>query len=71
MNLGLNKIESQLVYDALTYYFRQTKMPDLLLSMYPGADLDCVLRQLQIISDAGEDPEEFKDLWEDKKYEGH
>lgn len=62
MNLGLNKIESRLVYDALTYYFRQTQVPDLLLSLYPGADLECLLRQLQIISDAGEDPEEFKDL---------
>lgn len=58
MNLGLNKIESQLLYDALTYYFRQTKMPDLLLSGYPGADLDYILRQLQIISNAGEEPEE-------------
>lgn len=62
MNLGLNKIESQLVYDALTYYFRQAQMPDLLLSTYPGADLECILRQLQIISIAGEEPEEFKNL---------
>lgn len=66
MNLGLNKIESKLVYDALTYYFRQTQVPELLLSFYPGADLECIFRQLQIISDAGEDPEEFKDLWEEK-----
>lgn len=58
MNLGINKEEAKLIYDALNYYFKSSAVPKELLEFYPGADLSCVLNQLQIITLAGEDPEE-------------
>lgn len=62
MNLGINKEEAKLIYDALTYFFKSSSIPTTLLEFYPGADLSCILNQLQIIILAGEDPNEFKDF---------
>ena len=56
MNLGINKEEARLIYDSLNYYFKMTKIPDLLLDMYPGADLKSLNVQLGIIMELGEEP---------------
>lgn len=56
MNLNLNKEEAKLVSDAITYFFTQTKVPNLLLNMYPGADVKNVLTQLNYIIELGEEP---------------
>ena len=58
MNLGINKAEARLIRDSLNYYFKQTKVPDLLLDMYPGADLKSLTVQLNIIMQIGEDGNE-------------
>ena len=58
MNLGINKEEARLIRDSLNYYFKQTKVPDLLLDMYPGADLKSLTVQLNIIMQIGEDGNE-------------
>ena len=54
MNLGINKEEARLIHDSLNYYFKQTKVPDLLLDMYPGVDLKGLMVQLNIIMQIGE-----------------
>ena len=33
MNLGINKEESRLINDSLTYFFKRTQFPDLLLDL--------------------------------------
>ena len=58
MNLGLNKSEGVLVYDALTYFFKSTQCPEVLLELYPGADLANIMNQLQYIMLLGEEPDE-------------
>ena len=63
MNLGFNKEEAKLVYDALNYYFKSTQFPKELLECYPGADLSCMISQLQIVAEAGEDPNDHKIDW--------
>lgn len=66
MNLSLNKEEAKLVSDAITYFFTQTKVPNLLLDMYPGADVKDVLAQLSYIIELGEEPmtEEQKNIFQ-------
>ena len=56
MNLNLNKEEARLVSDAITYFFKQTKVPDLLLDLYPEADVKDILSQLNYIIELGEEP---------------
>ena len=56
MNFGINKEEARLIHDSLVYYFKQTKLPDLLLDMYPGVDLASLMVQLDIIMDIGDEP---------------
>lgn len=63
MNLGINKVESHLIKDALIAYFKSTKVPNLLLDCYPGADLECLFNQLNIICQIGEEPDERKIDW--------
>ena len=63
MNLGINKVESHLIHDALIAYFKSTAVPELLLDCYPGADLECIFNQLKIISQIGEEPDEKKIEW--------
>ena len=68
MNLNLNKEEAKLVSDAITYFFTQSKVPNLLLDMYPGADVKNVLVQLSYIIELGEEPiiEEQKKYFSEK-----
>ena len=65
MNLNLNKEEARLVYDAITYFFMRSKVPNLLLDMYPGADVKDVLTQLNYVIELGEEPmtEEQKNIF--------
>ena len=56
MNLGINKEEARLIHDSLNYYFKQTKVPNLLLDMYPGTDLKGLMVQLDIIMKIGDEP---------------
>ena len=56
MNLNLNKEEAKLVSIAITYFFTRSKVPDLLLDMYPGADIKNILSQLNYIIELGEEP---------------
>ena len=56
MNLNLNKEEARLVHDAITYFFARSKVPNLLLDMYPGADVKDILIQLNYIIELGEEP---------------
>ena len=65
MNLNLNKEEARLVSDAIVYFFKQTKVPNLLLDMYPGADVKDMLTQLDYIIELGEKPmtEEQKNIF--------
>ena len=65
MNLNLNKEEARLVYDAITYFFAQSRVPNLLLDMYPGADVKDILTQLNYIIELGEEPmtEEQKNIF--------
>lgn len=55
MNLGINKVEGELIYDAIIYYFKQTKVPKALLGCYPGADVENILTQLKYIKMIGEE----------------
>ena len=59
MDLGINREEARLISDSLSYFFSRTAVPDLLLEMYPGADLKGVLDQLEIIKQIGEKPNEY------------
>ena len=56
MNLNINKEEAKFISDALTYFIKKTKVPQLLLGLYPGADIRCVLSQLDYIIELGEEP---------------
>lgn len=56
MNLNLNKEEAKLVSDAIVYFFKQTKVPNLLLDMYPETDVKDILTQLDYIIELGEEP---------------
>ena len=56
MDLGINKEEARLIHDSLIYFFKRTKLPDLLLDMYPGVDLASLMVQLDIIMDIGDEP---------------
>ena len=56
MNLGITKEEARLIHDSLIYFFKRTKLPDLLLDMYPGVDLASLMVQLDIIMDIGDEP---------------
>ena len=60
MNLGINKEEARLIHDSLIYFFKKTKLPDLLLDMYPGVDLASLMVQLDIIMDIGDEPMDEK-----------
>ena len=54
MNLNLNKEEARLVSDAIAYFFTRSKVPNLLLDMYPGADVKDILSQLNYIIELGD-----------------
>ena len=56
MNLNINKEEARFISDALTYFIKSTKIPHLLLDLYPGADIRDVLSQLDYIIELGEEP---------------
>lgn len=53
MNLNLNKKEAKLVS---IYFFTQSKVPNLLLDIYQGADVKNILVQLSYIIELGEEP---------------
>ena len=65
MNLNINKEEAKFISDALTYFIKSTKVPQLLLDLYPGADIRDVLSQLNYIIELGEEPmlEEIKNMF--------
>ena len=69
MNLNLNKEEAKLVSDAIVYFFKQSKVPNLLLDMYPGADVKDILVQLSYIIELGGEPmtEEQKNIFKKKE----
>lgn len=54
MNLGLSKEGAYFVADAIIYFLKQTKYPDMLLAMYPGIDVEEILSQLTYIQELGE-----------------
>lgn len=56
MNLGINKEEARLINDSLTYFFKRTQFPDLLLDLYPGVDMESIFTQLKIIMEIGDNP---------------
>lgn len=53
MNLNLNKEKAKLVF---IYFFTQSKVPNLLLDIYQGADVKNILVQLSYIIELGEEP---------------
>lgn len=53
MNLNLNKEKAKLVS---IYFFTQSKVPNLLLNMYPRTDVKNILVQLSYIIELGEEP---------------
>ena len=68
MNLNLNKEEAKLVSDAIVYFFKQSKVPNLLLDLYPEADVKDILVQLSYIIELGGEPmtEEQKNIFKKK-----
>ena len=68
MNLNINKEEAKFISDALTYFIKSAKLPDLLLTLYPGADVKDILAQLDYIIELGEEPmtEELKNIFKKK-----
>ena len=54
MNLGLSKEGACFVADAIIYFLKKTKYPDMLLAMYPGIDVEEILSQLTFIQELGE-----------------
>lgn len=68
MNLNINKEEARFISDALAYFIKSTKVPNLLLDFYPGADIRDVLSQLNYIIELGEEPisEETKNIFQKK-----
>lgn len=59
MNLGLSKEGAYFVADAIIYFLKQTKYPDMLLSMYPGIDVEEILSQLTFIKQLGENESDY------------
>ena len=59
MNLGLTKEGAYFVTDAIIYFLKQTKYPDILLSMYPGIDVEEILSQLTFIQQLGENESDY------------
>ena len=53
MNLNLNKEKAKSVS---IYFFTQSKVPNLLLDIYQGADVKNILVQLSYIIELGEEP---------------
>lgn len=56
MNLNINKEEAKLISNALAYFIKSTKFPNLLLDLYPGVDIKDILSQLDYIIELGEEP---------------
>ena len=59
MNLGLSKEGAYFVADAIVYFLKQTKYPDMLLAMYPGIDVEEILSQLTFIQQLGENESDY------------
>ena len=59
MNLGLSKEGAYFVADAIIYFLKQTKYPDMLLDMYPGIDVEEILSQLTFIQELGENESDY------------
>ena len=59
MNLGLTKEGAYFVADAIVYFLKQTKYPDMLLAMYPGIDVEEILSQLTFIQQLGENESDY------------
>ena len=59
MNLGLSKEGAYFVADAIVYFLKQTKYPDMLLAMYPGIDVEEILSQLTFIQQLGESESDY------------
>lgn len=53
MNLGLSKEGAYFVADAIVYFLKQAKCPEILLDMYPGIDVKEILSQLTYIQQLG------------------
>ena len=61
MNLGINKQEAEFLEHTILYFLKSSKLPDLLMDMYPGVNVKDILSQLQYIKQLGEDySEEIK-----------
>lgn len=59
MNLGLSKEGACFVADAIIYFLKKTKYPDMLLAMYPGIDVEEILSQLTFIQELGESESDY------------
>ena len=59
MNLGLSKEGAYFVADAIMYFLKKTKYPDMLLTMYPGIDVEEILSQLTFIQELGESESDY------------
>ena len=55
MNLGINKQEAEFLEHTILYFLKSSKLPDLLMDMYPGVNVKDILSQLQYIKELGED----------------
>ena len=64
MNLGINKQEAVFIENAIIYFLKGTKYPDLLMDMYSGVNVKDILSQLQFIKQLGEDAEELEKMKE-------
>lgn len=59
MNLGLTKEGAYFVADAIIYFLKQTKYPEMLLAMYPGINVEEILSQLTFIQQLGESESDY------------
>lgn len=64
MNLGINKQEAVFLEDVITYFFKKSKYPDLLIDLYPGVNVKDILTQLRFIKQLGEDAAEVEEMKE-------
>ena len=64
MNLGINKQEAEFLEHTILYFLKSSKLPDLLMDMYPGVNVKDILSQLQYIKQLGEDAAGLKEIKE-------
>ena len=62
MNLGLSKEGAYFIADAILYFLKQAKYPEILMDMYPGVDVKEILSQLTYIQQLGESESDYAEV---------